>query len=224
MSILTMPTPTNFISSQFGLVNKNTNYESPIANWRQVKSNNVGYWEGSYTLRLAKHNEDYINNWKAFLAKLDGSYGKFYAYDPDRKTARGAASGTLRVNGGSQTGGTLICDGAANNVTVFKAGDYIQVANEYKMITDDSVSDGSGNFTINFKPFLREVPNDNAEIIYTNPVVICSLESDSVSWDSNEAKVTSLQFSFREAFDYTGFLMKEDGFFLLKEDGGKIIL
>jgi hypothetical protein len=219
-----MPTPNNFTASQFGLVFKNTQYESPIANWRQVKSNNVGYWEGSYTLRLDKASNEYINNWKAFLAELEGSYGKFYAYDPDRPTPLGQASGTLRVNGSNQTGDTLICDGAANNITVFKAGDYVQVANEYKMITEDSLSDGSGNFTIRFKPFLREIPLDNAEIIYTNPKLIASLESDSINWDSDNRKIISLQFSFREAFDYTAFLLKEDGGFLLKEDGGKIIL
>lgn len=222
--ILTMPTPNNFIQSEFTLVTNNTVHESPINGYLQVRQTANARWEASYTIRLMKASEELANDWRAFLGKLQGMYGRFYGFDPDRVTSRGTATGTPLVKGASQTGYSINIDGCTPNITMYKAGDYVTIGTEYKMVTDDCLSDGSGNATINIIPAQRIAPNDNSAIVHTNPKCIMMLNQNSVSWSSNNAKVISIQFTAREAFDYTQYLLTEGGDYLVTESGDRIIL
>lgn len=82
---------------------------------------------------------------------------------------RGSLGGTPLVNGASQTGHTLVIDGATPTQTGWiKAGDILRCSsnNTIHMATTDSNSDGSGNVTINIIPELRRSPANN------NPIII----------------------------------------------------
>jgi hypothetical protein len=99
----------------------------------------------------------------------------------------GTASGTPLVNGGSQTGTSLVTDGWSNSQTVLKAGDWIQVQNDLKvyMVTADVGSSGAGAATISLYPALRISPADNMSII-TAPYFTCALTSDLVDIDFDQ--------------------------------------
>jgi hypothetical protein len=120
----------------------------------------------------------------AFFNKQAGQYGVF---DLDLNTqfpCRGSGGGTPLVKGASQTGTSMTTDGWTNSLTQMKAGDFFSVAGDVKVyqLTDDVVSDGSGNATMTFFPPLRRSPADNAVIDIT-PVFRCALTADTLATD-----------------------------------------
>jgi hypothetical protein len=141
--------------------------------------------------------------WVAFLLKLNGPFGTFLLGDPLGATARGVATGTPLVNGGSQVGNELITDGWTTSQTgILRAGDYIQIgsgatAQLYKIL-DDVNSDGSGNATLTIWPSLRSSPADEAVITVSSPKGNFRLTTQP-SWDIDEASIYGMTFGAREA-------------------------
>lgn len=143
--------------------------------------------------------EEYL----AFFAALQGSYGTFTMIIPASKTPRGVATGTPLVNGASQTGTDLVTDGWTHSVTgILKAGDLIQLGSGssthlHKLLVDAN-SDGSGNATLTLWPELRTSPSDNASITVSNCKGLFRLAGD-VSHSINIEGFYSIQFTAVEA-------------------------
>lgn len=111
----------------------------------------------------------------AFLASV-GLYGEFTIVPPDYAgPASGATSGS--VNGASQTGTTLDVDGLATSSTIALAGDYFQVRDQFKMLTQDATTNSSGQVTLHFVPALRVSPTDNDPVDFATPEILCELTS-----------------------------------------------
>lgn len=159
---ISMPASPGFVSCKFGLETNSQTFTSPLSKDSQRVLLGGSRWIATYT--LPKMNRSQAAEWQAFFLKLDGMADTFYGFDPDAKTPRGVATGTPLVNGGSQTGSSLITDGWTASKTVLKAGDYFSVNGELKMVTADATSNGSGQATLSFKPALRASPSDNAAI------------------------------------------------------------
>jgi hypothetical protein len=186
-------------SSRFGLKTNTQLYTSPLSGDTQRAELPGARWFATYTL-VPKKRAD-IAAIQAFLANLAGPAGSFYGYDPNATNPRGAGGGTPLVNGASQTGSSLITDGWPNSTAVLKAGDYFTVNGEYKMITADVTSDGSGNATLSFAPALRSSPADNDPITITNPTCIMRLvDDDQAAWDISEAGFYDVTFNAIETF------------------------
>lgn len=142
----------------------------------------------------------------AFLVSLRGQYGSMYLGDWDARTPLGTASssaGTPLVKGASQTGNTLVCDGAPNSQTGYlKAGDYIQIGTgatgKLHMVVADSNSDGSGNFSLDIEPALRTSPADNTSIVVSNTKGVFRLSSNETSWQTNAVSLYGITFAVRE--------------------------
>ena len=199
MANYSIPTTVGFSSVEFGLDNNNQTFISPLSNHIQVSELTGSRWYGTFTLPPMSKTEalEYIG----FIQKLQGSVHNFFGYDPNHRTPSGTIAGsTLLVNGASQTGISLITDGAAASTTVLKAGDFFSVNSELKMVTADATSDGSGNLTINFVPSLRSSPSDDAALTLSNPVVSMKLTGDSSSYNINNASIYGISFSGIEAF------------------------
>lgn len=176
--------------------------QSPFTAAQQVYRYTGQFWEADITLPpMTRAEAEY---WISFLLKLNGPYGTFLLGDPVGGTARGVATGTPVVNGGSQTGNELVTDGWTTSTTgILKAGDYIQLgsgatARLYKVL-DDVNSDGSGNATLTLWPDLRSAPADNATITVSSPKSVFRLATASAQWDVNEASIYGLTFGAREA-------------------------
>jgi hypothetical protein len=181
---LSMPVGPGFSACRFGLETNTQTFTSPLTRATQRALLGGARWTATYTLPAM--NNAQAAAWQAFLLSLEGGVNTFYAFDPDRKTPRGAATGTPLVNGGSQTGSSLVTDGWAHSVTgVLKAGDYFGVNGELKMVAADCNSDGSGNATIAFKPALRSSPADNAPLTVTAASCTMVLQDDQQTmWDT----------------------------------------
>ena len=142
----------------------------------------------------------------AFLVSLRGQYGSMYLGDWDARTPLGTASssaGTPLVKGASQTGNTLLCDGATASQTGYlKAGDYIQIGTgatgKLHMVVADSNSDGSGNFSLDIEPALRTSPADNLAIVVSNTKGVFRLSSNETSWQTNAVSLYGITFAVRE--------------------------
>ena len=136
-----------------------------------------------------------------------GYYGTFLLGDPNGADAQGSAStlpGTPLVNGGSQTGNTLVIDGCpASKTGYLKAGDYIQLGSGsssrlYKVLTDTNTN-GSGQATLDIWPALRNSPSDNDPVVVSNTKGLFRLSSNIQQWEINDISSYGISFDCVEA-------------------------
>jgi len=183
-----MPTRPGFTTARFGLETNTQKFESPFTKVSQRVLLSGSRWMASFSLPAMKR--DTAAAWQAFFLNLEGAANTFYGYDPDGVIPRGTAKGAPLVNGGSQTGSSLLTDGWLASQTVLRAGDYFSVNGELKMVTADVTSNGGGNATISFKPALRDSPLNNAVITVDRPICIMALVDDlQAMWECNEMGV-----------------------------------
>ena len=114
------------------------------------------------------------------------------------------ASYAPSVNGGSQTGDTLVIDGCSPNVTGFLLpGDYIQIGSAsatqlYKVLTQVN-TDGSGGATLDIWPDLRSSPADNATVVVANTKGRFRLKDNVQQWQINNISSYGITFDCVEA-------------------------
>jgi hypothetical protein len=176
--------------------------QSPFTGAQQVYQYTGQFWEAEVSLPPMKRAD--AEYWVSFLLKLNGAYGTFLLGDPNGATARGQATGTPLVQGGSQTGQELLTDGWTPSVTgILKAGDYIQLgsgaAAKLHKVLDDVNSNASGEATLLLWPALRSSPSDNAQIIVSNARGVFRLTSNAQAFNIDEATFYGITFAAREA-------------------------
>lgn len=199
MPTLLMPSSPGFRSSRFGLRANTQTFESPLNRTVQTIELVGARWFASYELPAMKRPQ--AAAWQAFLMALQGRSGRFFGFDPDARTPRGTGAGTPLVNGGSQTGSSLITDGWSALQMVLRAGDYFAVNGELKMVTVDVSSNGAGQATIAFKPSLRASPADNAALTLNNAsCTMMLIDDEQAAWDADQISVYGLRFSGVEVF------------------------
>lgn len=198
---LTLPTATGIQTQRFALTRIVGVSQSPFTRQEQVIQHQGEYW--SATVQLPPMLKDNASQWLAFLLQLRGRRGTFKLGDQDRKTIQGVATGTIRVNGASQTGNQIALDGfAVSTNNVFKAGDYIQINSYLYMVTEDVNSNGSGEADVKIEPSLRsglETIADDDTVLYTNTTTIMRLDSNEVAWDTDQVSKYGISFACSEA-------------------------
>lgn len=181
MTTFTFPNITP-ASNTFELVSNTRTYQSPLTNAIQTASRKGSLWKAS--LQFKNLNGDDRQEMQAFLVKLNGQQHRFTLHDHSF-TRRGAGGGTLLVNGGGQSGTSLVCNGASASVTNYlRAGDQISFANELHMIVSDCNSDSSGNVTLSIAPPIRKVPSSGTVVDYATPVSGVFMLSGPASWNT----------------------------------------
>ena len=198
---LTLPTVTGVRTQNWGLNRVVAVTESPFTNQQQVFEHDGAQWTTTMTLPSMK--KDSASIWLAFFMSLRGRRGTFKLGDQDRKTIQGVATGTIRVNGASQTGNQVALDGFANSTSnVFKAGDYIQINSYLYMVIENATSNGSGQANVKIEPALRsgiETINDDTTVLYSNTTTLMRLDNNEFNWDTNQVSVYGISFSCSEA-------------------------
>lgn len=200
-----MPTTPKFRSVRFLLQGHTQTFRSPLSNAIQTIELIGSRWLATYTLPPMQRAR--AAAWAAFLTRLNGRVGRFFAGDPSAETPRGVATGTPLVNGGSQTGTILATDGWTPNITgILLAGDYIAWDTptswrEMHMIVADANSNASGQASFVITPPIRESPADNVPLIINSPTCVMMLGTDAeAAWDVDESLFYGLRFSAEEAF------------------------
>lgn len=138
----------------------------------------------------------------AFLADCGGTSGRFYLYNHGHPSPSGSAPHNQgEVNGGSQTGKTLVTDTWPNNTLIFITGDFFSVNGELKIVTADVTTNGSGQATIPFAPALRASPADATKILVTQPTAIFRLlNDDQIKSAMRKNTITNILFDCEETF------------------------
>jgi len=179
--------------------------ESPISFSQQAVRHPGQAW-GAH-VNLPPMNRDEAEVWVSFLLRLRGQYGTFTMGDPTGATSRGIASwwpGTPVVKGASQTGGSLIIDGAPAGQTAYlMSGDYIQLGSgavsRLHKVLEDADSDSTGTVTLNIWPDLRTSPADNATVVVKNAVGVFRRAENTQAWDISTAVTFGINFAAEEA-------------------------
>jgi hypothetical protein len=176
--------------------------KSPFSGSQQVYQHPGQWWEAELALPPMVRAD--AEEWISFLLKLNGIYGTFFLGDPLGATARGIATGTPLVDGGSQTGNSLDTKGwTAGQTGILKAGDYIQLGGGastrlYKVLADAD-SDGGGLSTLTIWPNLRTSPLDSDTVTVSSCVGTFRLASNETLWDMDEARHYGISFGAVEA-------------------------
>ena len=200
---LSLPVATKAIQSiEIRAVNAVAYSRSPFTFAGQAFAYAGQMWTADVTLKPMKRAD--AEQWNAWLLSLRGQLGTFLMGDPMGATARGVATGTPLVNGASQTGGSLVIDGATSSTTGWlKAGDYIQLGSNgssrlHKVLADAN-SDGSGNVTLDIWPHIRVAPADNATVTVSNAKGLFRLSSNEQAFSINESAIYGMTFAAMEA-------------------------
>ena len=179
-------TPT---TNTFELVANTRTFQSPLTNAVQTSSRKGSLWKAS--LQFNNLSGDDRQEMQAFLVKLNGQQHRFTLHDHSY-TRRGAGGGTLSINGASQSGTALVCDGATASVNNYlRAGDYISFNNELHMVVVDANSDVSGNVTLSIAPPIRKTPADDTIVDYLTPVSGVFMLAGPASWDTQPGIISS---------------------------------
>ncbi len=136
-----------------------------INGFRQIRSQPNHRW--TFTLNVSVKNLSVWRDSFGYMSALESGVNKVTIVHPGYTSILGAATGTITVNGATQTGQTINLSGFAISTTdVFKRGDIIQFANDSKvyMVSAGVSSDGSGNASVALIPKLRKSPADASNV------------------------------------------------------------
>ena len=193
-----LPTHTGIRSIELTAMSASRITESPVSFAQQVVAHTGQRWEAVVTLPPMTRAD--AEQWIAWAMSMRGHVGTFTMGDPSAATPRGSAGGSPVVNGASQTGGSIVLDGAATSQTGWlKAGDYIQIGTTLHKVLTDADTDGRGNVTLDIWPDLRTSPADNASVTVSSATGLWSLATPAVRWNVNEMTVYGFSFAAVEA-------------------------
>lgn len=184
-------------SVQMSLVANTQVFISPLSGAIQTTELPGARWRMTFT--LDNLTEDDSAKLQAFLVRLRGLAGRFTLHNFARPSPRGVATGTPLVKGAGQVGGQLITDGWTPNVAgILKAGDFIGVNGELKMVVVDANSNGSGTATLLVEPPLRSSPSDNAVVTTRKPTTVFRLTENVMAWSTAAPVFTDVSFAIEE--------------------------
>jgi hypothetical protein len=137
---------------------------------------------------------------RALLVKMRGSSNRLLLWDLAQPVFRGVGGGSPVVNGASQTGSTLAitgCPASTNNWAL--PGDKFSVNGELKMIVAAANTNGSGQTTLTFEPYLRASPSNSAPLTITQPTAKFVLATEA-AWTYSTELTTMIAVEGEEAF------------------------
>lgn len=110
--------------------------------------------------------------------------------------------GAVLVNGASQSGETLVVDGATPNY-VFREGQFFSIVNSGKhhlhMVTAETIASNTGTATLPIAPMLRKSPANNAVCHFDDPMIEGFILGEEFSWNLSIEHLIGLEFQIVES-------------------------
>jgi len=200
MAVLDFPdiTPDN---EQWTLRFNTQTFTSDLNGATQTRLQPGARWNAELTFSNRKGRD--VRALKGTIAKLEGQAGRIYVTPGDWEplgTALGAPSLSANASAGNTSISTTGWD--INQSEALAIGDYFEINQELKEVTDTVTTDGSGNATVNFAPALRADISSGAQLRITEPRALMMLENDQQArhqLQSNQVYAVTLR--FREPLD-----------------------
>lgn len=169
-------------SSAWRLIANTAAFVSPLSGTTRTLARGGDRWAAS--LQFNNLTADRRARLQAFLARLRGQAHRVVLPDHSYRK-RGALAANFLVNGGSQAGTSLVCDGATPSITgALMEGDLITVASYLYMIVADVDSSAGGALTLTITPPLRTSPADNATVAIVSPTARMMLADQTIGWSN----------------------------------------
>lgn len=136
---------------------------------------------------------DELREWALALDQLSDLNNVFRIVPPGYTgPSTGYLGANPAVNGGSQLGTSLVCDGVDNSTAIAKAGDYLSfdvtsalsnTNSQLFQLSADATSNGSGQVTFTLTTPIRQSPADNAVVQIFSPTAQMALVAPSAGVD-----------------------------------------
>lgn len=159
------------------------------------------YARFAMSIPLARQPLSTAEEWFAALAQLSKLSNTFKLTPPGYTgPSSGYAGPDPVVDGGGQLGLYLAARSATSNTLIVKKGNFAEVNGEFKIVTANATSDGSGNVTIYFEPALRSAPTDGATIYLQAPRLTMRLMKPVAEWDTDSDDLHRIVLNAIEAY------------------------
>lgn len=180
----------------WGLQSNTESFTSPLNRSAQTVERPGARWKVSLEFPPLKDPD--LGRLEAFLAALNGMAGRFTIWPHGRP---GNSVFTPLVNGAINDYKALPTKSWPASTLVLRAGDYLAVNGELKMVTDDVTSNASGLATIPVSPPFRRAPADNAAITLNKPRATMMLSADENSISTLPGRISdSVVIAMTEVF------------------------
>jgi hypothetical protein len=181
MSDYTWPATVIPTSSEWRLVSNTAAFISPLSGTVRTLSRGGDRW--ACNIICANLTGEKRAVLQAFIARLRGQAHRVIL--PDHAYAkRGTQTANVLVQGGSQTGVSLVVDGGTSGATL-KAGDMISLSYSLHMVVSDATFSAGGAATLAITPPLRSSPADNATVTIVSPAGRFLLATNTVGWSNS---------------------------------------
>jgi hypothetical protein len=202
MTILAFPTLTRGTGQfSFRLRGLTQTHSSPFDGTTQTLTQPGARWAVSATWPSLMESDR--RTMEAFLASLLGRAGRF-TFGPIHAPRRATGTGTVLVNGGSQTGSTLNVDGFGASHQAFVVGDFLSYVDpagrsRLHMATATVAANGSGEAAVAIVPPLRTSPANNAAVEIVAPLGVFMLTDDEFGLTTRPPLIGSVSLEMVEA-------------------------
>ena len=171
----TLDWPADIVPSKatWGLQSNTETFTSPLNRSVQTVERPGARWK--VTLEFPPMDSQQSGRLQAFLAALGGMAGRFTLWPHGRP---GASLYAPLVNGNMTNFKSLPTKAWPASTLVLRAGDYLAVGGELKMVTADVTSDGSGLAAVPVAPAFRVAPSNNAPVTLSKPRATMMLTTD----------------------------------------------
>ncbi|WP_284459680.1 hypothetical protein [Cupriavidus campinensis] len=157
----------------WGLKSNTEGFNSPLNGSVQTVERPGARWK--ITLEFPPKNERERGQLEAFLASIGGLAGRFTIWPHGRP---GNSMFAPLVNGSMTNFKMLPTKSWPASTLVLRAGDYLAVGGELKIVTADVTSSAGGLATVPVAPPFRNAPTNNAAITLDKPRTTMMLTAD----------------------------------------------
>ena len=179
-TIISLPSAFSFTSvKRFALQRASNTVRSRYTGVRQTIVYPYAIWILEAT--LVEYDEPQSGLIRSFLLKLQGQTNAFRLPVPGHSAPTTGYTGNALVNnvsGIAARATSMAVDGLSISSAILNEGDYFTVGDELKVCTAPLVSNGSGQATISFEPFLRKPLANNAAVTFQNPTILMHMQDD----------------------------------------------
>lgn len=198
MATITVPQATSSVAleGEFKMV-RNQAVLTKLNGESQVTTFADKHWEA--VLRVKPRQGANLRLWSQFATDMS-DLANVVAYGPPHYSgpSTGYAGANPLVNGASQTGLSLVCDGVSISTAIALKGDFIcfdvttalsNTNRQLIQLSADATSDGAGNVTFSLSTPIRLSPANNATVTIQTPTALFRLAEPEagVGIDSNDA-------------------------------------